>query len=193
MVLFLQQWDGVFFKKVSLQSLGLRIQLGHVSMRCSNPVPGPRDFQIMHTNSIHDVNIDYCGCERAEAKHVQLLRRGIYPATQITIKTSASFRLLSLLHLHSLASKGSTYDFYRMLERLTNNTGLQVPKSRYRALLRIFLQWRHLKMLKRGGRGHELSGVAGTRDGQLAIECPSCPHPGKNLLPGWENVDAGSR
>jgi hypothetical protein len=48
-------------------------------------------------------------------------------------------------------------------------------------------------MLKRGGRGHHPSGVAGTQDGELAIECPSCPHPGKNLPEAWEDVPEGSR
>jgi len=33
-------------------------------------------------------------------------------------------------------------------------------------------------MLKRAGRGHDPAGVGATAPGELAIECPACPHPG---------------
>jgi hypothetical protein len=49
-------------------------------------------------------------------------------------------------------------------------------------------QWRHLKMLKRAGRGHDLGGVAATAEGECAVLCPACPHPGINLPNQWENV-----
>ena len=123
-------------------------------MRCSNPIPCHTDLRILHYNGIHNVAIRYCGCERAISKHLQLLRRGFYPATQINPRTCASFRLLEQLHLLANNSKTSTYDIYRTLEKLTENTG-DPPKSRYRALMRIFLQWRHLMLLKQGGRAHD--------------------------------------
>lgn len=182
---------GSYFMKTPLKNIGLRIQLNHASMRCSNPKPAHSSLRVLHNNGIHDVAIDYCGCENAIANHLQLLRRGLYPASQINPKTCASFQLLNQLHLLALTSKGSTYDFYRMLEKSTNNTGIHLPKSRYRALLRLVLQWRHLKMLKRGGRGNDPTGVAGTRNGELAVLCPSCPYPGINLPVGWADVPPG--
>lgn len=48
-------------------------------------------------------------------------------------------------------------------------------------------EWRHLKMLKRSGRGHDPSGVAGTKAGQLAVLCPACPQPDINLPLGWDS------
>jgi hypothetical protein len=39
-----------------------------------------------------------------------------------------TFSLLDLLHKLSLTSKASTYDFYRALEKLTNNMGVSIPK-----------------------------------------------------------------
>ena len=157
-------------------------------MHCGNPESGPGAFSILHTNGIHDVAIDYCGCERALPKHIQLLRRGFYPASQCLPKTCATFRLLAHFHLLALTSKCSTHDFYRTLEKSMNNAGVNAPKWRYRALLRMSLQWRHLKMLKRGGRAHDPTGVAGTRDGELAVLCPSCPHPGINIPADWEDA-----
>lgn len=75
-----------------------------------------------------------------------------------------------------------------MLEKSTNNAGIDVPKSRYRALMRMVLQWRHLKLLKRGGRGNDPGGAEGTRNGELAVLCPSCPHPGINLPNDWQDA-----
>ena len=43
-------------------------------------------------------------------------------------------------------------------------------------------------MLKRAGRGQDPSGADGTQEGELAVECPACPHPGRNLPDGWENA-----
>ena len=52
---------------------------------------------------------------------------------------------------------------------------------------RCVRQWRHLKDMKRGGAGHTSTAVDDLGDGALAIECPACPHPGRNLPPEWEN------
>lgn len=53
--------------------------------------------------------------------------------------------------------------------------------------------WRHLKMCKRAGRGHDPAGVASTTPGGLAVECPACPHPGRNLPKGWDRVPEEQR
>ena len=39
-----------------------------------------------------------------------------------------------------------------------------------------------------GPRGHDPSGVVGTKSGELVVVCPSCPHPGINLPDGWEDA-----
>jgi hypothetical protein len=52
--------------------------------------------------------------------------------------------------------------------------------------MRVMREWRFLKMLKRGGRGHDATGVAGTAPGELAVLCPACPLPGINLPDNWE-------
>ncbi|KAF8882631.1 hypothetical protein CPB84DRAFT_1686623, partial [Gymnopilus junonius] len=36
--------------------------------------------------------------------------------------------------------------------------------------------------------GNDLLGVDDTKTGELAVICPSCPHPGINLLDGWESA-----
>ena len=109
--------------------MGLKIQLNHASLFCENPIASHSSFIIQHTNGIHAVSIMYCGCARAIPHHLQLLRRGFYPSSQLIVKTCATFELLELLHKLALTTKASTYDFYRALEKLTDNTGLSVPKN----------------------------------------------------------------
>ncbi|KAF9553012.1 hypothetical protein CPC08DRAFT_646182 [Agrocybe pediades] len=106
----------------------------------------------------------------------------------LATKCCATFELLTHLQHLVFTTKASTYDIYRALEKRTNNTGMSMPKSRYRALSRMILQWRHLKMLKWAGRGHDPSGAAGTQPGELAIRCPSCPIDGINLPTGWRQA-----
>ncbi|KAF9038718.1 hypothetical protein BJ165DRAFT_1308956, partial [Panaeolus papilionaceus] len=104
--------------------------------------------------------------------------------SNLIIKTCVTFELLDHLHKLSLTTKSSLYDFYHGLERLTDNTGLQKSPSRYRELFRVFMQWKHLMLLKWGGRGHDPGGPDETKPGELAIQCPSCPIPGVNMMEG---------
>ena len=42
--------------------------------------------------------------------------------------------------------------------------------------------------LKRASWGHDPGGINATSKGELMVECPACPHPGRNLPDGWENA-----
>jgi len=42
--------------------------------------------------------------------------------------------------------------------------------------------------LKRAGRGHDPEGVGNTPPGSLTVECPACPHPGRNLPENWREA-----
>lgn len=127
-----QKWNTNFFERCHLKSLGLRIQLGHASpARCTNPVPAFNDdFTIIDSDGIHQVGLDFCGCQQAASPVVQLLRRRLFPATTIDPKTAATFRVLETFQLLSFSSKISGYEFYRSVARRTDNTGiLPVPVS----------------------------------------------------------------
>ncbi|KAF9470104.1 hypothetical protein BDN70DRAFT_821745, partial [Pholiota conissans] len=184
----IEKWIGGQFVSTSLKDIGLKIQLNHSSMFCENPVPGHVNMLVLHTNGLHSIAVQYCGCSRAIPHHIQLLRQRLYPASQLAVKTCATFELLHLLHKMSLATKASVYDFYRCLEWLTDGTGIKPQKSRYRALSRMLLQWRHLHMLKWAGVPHQVGGISAIQPGQLAVRCPSCPYPGINIRDDWELV-----
>lgn len=61
-------------------------------------------------------------------------------------------------------------------------------QDRYLAFLQMIRQWRHLKLLKRGGRGNVPDGTIDVPLGSCAVECPACPHPGKNLPADWKTA-----
>ncbi|KAJ6454059.1 hypothetical protein C8R47DRAFT_1181216 [Mycena vitilis] len=181
------------YRWTSLSALGLRVQLGHrLYERCPAPEPANKNFVALHTNGIHEIAVDFCGCEKAAAAGlpaVQLLRAGWYPATHEKPQTCATLAVLEKFHQDTLQAKTTMYDFYGVLERLTNNAGIK-PPDRYHEFIRMCRQYRHLMLLKRGGRAlaYDASGVYGTKPGELALECPACPRPGVNMEDGWEDL-----
>ncbi|KAG1785020.1 uncharacterized protein HD556DRAFT_1435293 [Suillus plorans] len=186
----LQKWNGQYFERISLKALGLRIQLGHITGRqCVNPHRAFNDdFVIIDIFGIHEVSLDFCGCAIAESRMQQLLRMSLFPSTTSDPKTAATFRVLEQYHLLSFESKISAYEFYHGLRRMSDNTGLLLIKDRYESFMRMIREWRHLKMLKRSGQGHDPKGVEATAQGECAVLCPACPHPGKNLPDNWKDA-----
>ncbi|KAG1787612.1 uncharacterized protein HD556DRAFT_1434387 [Suillus plorans] len=186
----LQKWNGKYFERVTLKALGLRIQLGHApGQACPNPRRAfNNDFFVMDSHGIHEVSLDFCDCTDAVAHVQQLLRISWFPSTTADPKTAATFHLLEEFHILSFESKVSAYEFYNALARRTDNTGLAPAKTRYESFMRMIREWRHLTMLKRSGRGHDPKGVDATGEGECAVLCPACLHPGKNLPDNWENA-----
>lgn len=181
------------FENTTLRDLGLTIQLGHRDdgSQCACPIPARTDFTVIDLNGRHEVSIAFCGCDRAgEAGSIvqQLLRFDLYPATITDPNTVFTFSVIDHYHYQSLQGKISMYDYYTSLERMTDNTGTQKIRDRYKAFMRVVAQWRHLKMLQRAGRGHHPDGACGTKPGELAVRCPACPHPDINLPPDWDQV-----
>jgi len=48
-------------------------------------------------------------------------------------------------------------------------------------------------VIKRGGGAHQDTPISATAAGSFAVECPACPHPGRNLPNGWDDVNATNR
>ncbi|KAJ7747596.1 hypothetical protein B0H14DRAFT_3097001 [Mycena olivaceomarginata] len=60
----------------------------------------------------------------------KLFRAGWYSVMDKRPQTTATFSVLDTFHLHTLQAKTTAYDFYAVLERLTDTTGLK-PPNRY--------------------------------------------------------------
>ncbi|KAJ7628913.1 hypothetical protein FB45DRAFT_748195 [Roridomyces roridus] len=192
----IEKWNGQFFEKCQLSELGLRVQLGHrPRQRCAVPRAAHSNFWVLHTNGFHRVNVDICGCEHAGvsgAPDIQMLQAGWFPATDDIPRTCVTFACLDLFLTLTLQAKTTMYDFYSILEKMTNHTGIK-PPNRYPVFLRVCREYRHLLMLKRAGRGHEAGGVMATKPGGLAVLCPCCPRPGVNISNDWEKASPECR
>jgi hypothetical protein len=206
----IQIWTGTFFDKTTLRDLGLTVALGHGGAQCPNPIPGYKNFLVFDVSGTHRVAITFCSCVDASDSYVQLLHGGWYPATSIRPQTAFTFEYLSLFHELTLQGKINIYDVYHTILRITDNAGITaMPVSqtsqiilmlatdtiqhRYTEMTRVVREWRHLMMLKRAGRGHDPTGPSGTTQGELAVECPACPHPGRNLPDDWIHAPESDR
>ncbi|KAI0686904.1 hypothetical protein C8T65DRAFT_590675 [Cerioporus squamosus] len=184
----LQQWTSKMWKKTSLRELGFVFQLGHEGGTCPCPAPKTRRLVVGDVTGIHEVQVRFCECldnnEQFTHQWVQVFRQGWFPATTNRPATTFTFRMLNVFQELNSQGKTTLYDYWRTLERVTDNSG-SWPSLVLSHVVRL---WRHLTALKRAGRGHDPTGPAGTQEGELAVECPACPHPGKNLLADWESA-----
>ncbi|KAF9782642.1 hypothetical protein BJ322DRAFT_1022239 [Thelephora terrestris] len=168
------------------------LQLGHhPAEQCTNPQRSTKPFTVIHTNGIHLVDLAFCGCTEVGnhgTRVQQLLRRRLFPATTLDPQTACTFSLLKSAQLLSLQSKLSLCNYYLSIERLTDATGTSNVNDRYKEFLRTLHMWRHLRMMKCGGRSYDPTGVDGTSPRELAVLCPACPIPSVNLPPNWRSV-----
>ncbi|KAI0054919.1 hypothetical protein BV25DRAFT_1787193, partial [Artomyces pyxidatus] len=184
----MEEWNGSFFERVSLRKLGLTVQLGHPpGVACPYRYSPRKIFTVLHVNGIHTIDLYFCGCGSNGGLDPwrQLRRCDWWPATPLEPQTAATCALLKHFHLLSLQGKVTAYDYYRTMELQTDNTGLLALPDRLASFMNIIRQYRHIQMMKRGGRGHTLEGIKGARPGECAVLCPACPQPGLNLPDGW--------
>ncbi|KAG1740076.1 hypothetical protein EDD22DRAFT_982245 [Suillus occidentalis] len=187
----IQKWNGVFFEVSLLKTLGLQVQLGHpIGQPCILPQSAfNNDFVLIDTNRIHEIGLDFCGCETSERHVKQLLHHGWFPSMSTDPRTVLTFRLLHHYQILSFESKALAYEFYHSLVRLTDNTGMmKCMLDRYDRFMWMVHEWQHLTILKRFRRGHDPSGVDGTLQGECVVLCPACLQPGKNLPDGWQTA-----
>ncbi|KAJ7023345.1 hypothetical protein C8F04DRAFT_1271407 [Mycena alexandri] len=184
-------WDGSFFRRTSLRDIGLRVALHHPGCKVPATV---ENFVVMELGYIHEVTVDFCGCEKRHStdRWIELIRKRWFPATHHTPRSAATFNCLNFFVIQTHQAKTTMYDFYTATERATWGSG-QRPFNRYPEFLRMVREWRHLQMLRRGGRRHDPSGVNGTAPGALAVQCPACPRPDVNLPAGWEDTSPEDR
>lgn len=192
------------------------MQLNHRGRHtCFNPEANAGEaFTVIDLDAIHSISLNFCACGYGtQSRYVQLLRAGLFPVSSEHPRAAITFRTLELFELLSYESKLSAYEYYRTLSRLTDNTGMRTPpvshmnhipilaisansshqQDRYASFSRSIRIWRHLKMLKRSGRGHDPAGVVNTQEGDCALRCPACPQPGMNLPKGWETAGEDKR
>jgi hypothetical protein len=114
-----------------LRELGLRVQLGHPpGVVCPAKKSAASDFVLYDVTGVHELAVDFCGCQGRLERRVQLMRVCWWPATVKEPNTCATFALLKLFQILNCLGKLSAYDFLRGLEMITNHDGLDRPPVR---------------------------------------------------------------
>ncbi|KAJ7866301.1 hypothetical protein B0H13DRAFT_2561520 [Mycena leptocephala] len=187
---WIEAWNGTFFERRSLASLDLVIQLGHPpGFSCPTATAGNKNFVLIDVTGVHEIKVRFCECNSDIPHWRQLMRARWWPATVTNPQTCATFAVVRLFQIMNCLGKVSAHDFMRSLELLTNNDGLHPVPILRRSFRHIVRQYRTTLMMKRAGRGHDLSGVNGTKQGELALQCRACPQDGMNVPPGWDKID----
>ena len=123
------------------------VQLNHTSFSCPLPEDSHKDFTVLDSNRMHQVNMKFCSCTKQLPHHIQLLRCGWYLSTQKNPHTVASFHYLEQLDMLSLTGKISVYDCYHTCEKQTCNTGINPPKVRAHHSVMLFDLLMYLSVL----------------------------------------------
>jgi hypothetical protein len=143
--------------------------------------------RVVHTNGLHHLAMVSCRCRGAECLPRDLIACRLVPASFQNIRTLFSAQLLDFFRVCNLELKASAYSFYHLLRRLTMPMAPAEVANLYNEFRRMTRLWRWMKKLKWAGYGHNGKSTADIQAGELAIFCPACPQPGKNLPPDWKD------
>ena len=120
-----QEWTGDFFNKAPLHRLGLVVTLGDHHAQALCRLSTRKRIVVLHTNGLHEINVDVCGCRLNLEMYQQLLRISWFPATPCQPETCATIELLELFHSLNLQGNLTVYDFVKTLESLTDGWRLE--------------------------------------------------------------------
>ncbi|KAJ7046195.1 hypothetical protein C8F04DRAFT_1248450 [Mycena alexandri] len=110
----IEWWDNKEFTKTGLQSIGMRIKLGHRGQFCPTPV-GDEHFRIIDSAGVHKVSVDFCGCPTACTRGEQLMASRLYPQRREPPRIAVAFQMAYALE----ASGASESTVARHLEKIT--------------------------------------------------------------------------
>lgn len=122
-------WNGKYFEKATLESLGHIMNLAHPTNVC--PVgPEIQRILVVDMSGYHYVRVRFCACSASSFLEPfrQLLRFQWYPASILRPKTVFTFDLLDSYHKFSMQGKLNVFDFYTSIMQKTDNRGHEKVK-----------------------------------------------------------------
>jgi hypothetical protein len=92
-------------------------------------------------------------------------------------------------HLFHLESKSSAHDFIKSLSCLTDNVFQSEVTDIYDQFMVAAQVWQYITAVNRLGQAHRIDYLLPhCNPGSLIVYCTSCPEPGVNMEPGWEDT-----
>ncbi|VDB96059.1 unnamed protein product [Peniophora sp. CBMAI 1063] len=151
---------------------------------------GLRALTICHDNGIHAIGVQFCACSGAAARDLQLIAKGIYPASRKDPSTGFTFRCLDRFLIDNLESDTAAESFARKLQRLSIPDNPDLAPNRYPELIRCGREYRAIVQLIEHGFSHQdLTNWQPPGQGDLIYKCVICPSPEENMRNGWETKD----
>ncbi|GJE92976.1 hypothetical protein PsYK624_091350 [Phanerochaete sordida] len=192
---FVQEWDRKrgFWRRKPLTELGVVLHLGHEGRRCEHRKRDPRPMCIVSEEGIHQLRVQLCECpdpttSLPQPDSIQLLQHGFWPASWNEPHTAFTISLLKTFSLLANTAHVNSYDYFQVLRRKTDNVRPKDVLNRYREFMTASRTFNHITSLKRHGKD-----VRGLVYASLAVLCPACPQPDKNMSPGWRQREPGLR
>lgn len=146
--------------------------------------------RVVHTNGIHNIAMLSCECQGHDILPSDLLAARLLPTSFERIRTLFSAELLDHFRYCNLELKATAYQYYHLIQRLTNPMDPANVANLYREFRRMSRIWRWMKRLKWAGFGNKYTKAADVTAGQLTVFCPACPQPGINIAENWKTDSA---
>jgi hypothetical protein len=78
---------------------------------------------VIDVTGVHNVAVNFCGCDSKIERRQQLMRVCWWPSTARDPQTCATFAVVRLFRILNCQGKVSAHDFLRSLEMLSNGDG----------------------------------------------------------------------
>ncbi|KLO04113.1 hypothetical protein SCHPADRAFT_796130, partial [Schizopora paradoxa] len=127
-----ERWNGRFWCKVTLNDLGLIVNLGHGRGESCAVPSNVRELQVIDINGIFITKVRFCGCVQSSdhltEPFIQLLRARWFPCTIAVPSTAVTFRCLDAICRLNNQGKLTGYDYYQSQVQATDSAELDPPK-----------------------------------------------------------------
>ena len=136
---------------------------------------------VVHTNGIHNIAMISCSCQGPDHLANDLIAAWLLLASFERIQTIFMLDVLNYFCLSNLELKATAYQFYHLLQQITNPLEPASVINLYREFRRMTRIWRWMKCLKWAGYGMKKAPMSEVTPSQLSVFCPACPQPGINI------------
>src|SRR6266545_18497 len=142
--------------------------------------------RVVHTNGIHHIALVACTCQGEEKITTDLIYARWVPTSFIRVWTIFTAAVLDHFRYCNLKMRSSAYQFFEMLQRVTNSLNPSKVVNLYHELRRLSRLWRWVKKLRWAGYGQRVGQPINPEPGELSNYCLVCPQARFNVAEDWK-------